>query len=341
MKVSRVERAKRRFGIENPLDDVEFLDDDDFIGEFLKDLKLKGRRSRTLKNYRFALRDLEDFLRDENTHIGKTSERQVMRWKILLQERGLKDSTITLYLQCVSAFFDFLVESWVYPHVRNPAKPVLEAFGDGTNRNPHRRRISLDEMSDFVRGIHHPRDRAIIVLFLKTGIRNSELRNLEMNHVSVGDDLKQKHPAVEEKSIFVDSRIPGNKRKVDTTIPLDGEAIRALKTWLAIRSDNGSDHLFLTTNDGSRLGDHSIRHIVAKYARKRGWYKTGGGAERNVTPHYFRHFFTTQLRVRGMPDIFVDYLRGDSPKTTKDTYTHLSWEEVKSTYEEYIYKFGI
>ena len=68
------------------------------------------------------------------------------------------------------------------------------------------------------------------------------------------------------------------------------------------------------------------------------WYRDGGGPEENVTPHYFRHFFTTHLRDRTGDRGVVKYLRGDVATDVIDTYTHEWGDTVRTVYEEKIYQ---
>jgi integrase len=70
-----------------------------------------------------------------------------------------------------------------------------------------------------------------------------------------------------------------------------------------------------------------------------GWHQTGAGAGENVTPHYFRHFFTTHLRDRTGDRGVVKYLRGDVASDIIDTYTHNWGDQVRQTYLENIYTF--
>jgi integrase len=80
-----------------------------------------------------------------------------------------------------------------------------------------------------------------------------------------------------------------------------------------------------------------VGQIVTGHAEAHGWYRDGGGAEENVTPHYFRHFFTTHLRDRTGDRGVVKYLRGDVASDVIDTYTHNWGGTVRETYEANIY----
>jgi integrase len=116
---------------------------------------------------------------------------------------------------------------------------------------------------------------------------------------------------------------------------------QVLVRWLAIRPDavSSAEPLFLGTAEGwgERLDPEAVRHVVETHAREWGWYRTGGGASENVTPHYFRHFFTTHLRDRTGDRGIVKYLRGDVADDIIDTYTHNWGDKVRETYEANIY----
>ena len=113
-----------------------------------------------------------------------------------------------------------------------------------------------------------------------------------------------------------------------------------LKTWLAIRPDTPStaEPLFASTSEwGRRITPSMVRSIVTEHARIAGWHRPGGGAEENVTPHYFRHFFTTHLRDRTGDRGVVKYLRGDVADDVIDTYTHNWGDQVREVYERHVY----
>ncbi len=81
----------------------------------------------------------------------------------------------------------------------------------------------------------------------------------------------------------------------------------------------------------------AVHHVVTAHAADAGWYRAGGDREENVTPHYFRHFFTTHLRDRTGDRGIVKYLRGDVAGDIIDTYTHNWGDRVRETYESNIY----
>jgi len=217
-------------------------------------------------------------------------------------------------------------------------------------------------MREFVAGIRHPLHRALVVALLKTGMRVGELCNLDLRDLAIDDEEVREtfalgtRPASPDRpnSLYVTpdatvgeelkrgGRTASNKRKRATVIPIDDELMGTLKRWLAVRPDGPSsaDPLFVGTAEGwgERLDPQAVRHVVERYAREAGWYRTGGGAAENVTPHYFRHFFTTHLRDRTGDRGVVKYLRGDVADDVIDTYTHNWGDQVRETYEANVYQ---
>jgi integrase len=216
-------------------------------------------------------------------------------------------------------------------------------------------------MREFVAGIGHPLDRVVVVTLLKTGMRVGELCNLDLRDLRLADSAASAVYDLGERaqldgkpdSLYVSSepargtvtngeeRTASNKRKRSTVIPVDSELAWTLERWLAVRPDaiSPAEPLFLGVSDhwGRRLTTKSARRIVTQHAKEAGWHRAGGDASENVTPHYFRHFFTTHLRDRTGDRGIVKYLRGDVAGDVIDTYTHNWGDRVRETYEEHIY----
>ena len=340
-------------------------DPDDPIAYFLEDLTYHGKTERTRDAYGRILRRFERFLADPDrnpsdntlTPSGAT-HRDCMAWVHTL--RGtVTDSTIASYAAYLHRFYAYMTQVGVFES--NPMTLVVEELDETIEKDPTRREISVDQMRSFVGDINHPLDRALIVTLLKTGMRVGELCNLDLRDLAVDDKQietafdsdPRPQLATRPNSLYVDNepavgkavngerRTASNKRKRATVIPVDEELQRVLKRWLAIRPDSPSpaEPLFAYTAGewGHRLTPRAVRNIVTEHADSVGWYDTGGDAADNVTPHYFRHFFTTHLRDRTGDRGVVKYLRGDVADDIIDTYTHNWGGQVRSTYEANIY----
>ena len=338
---------------------------DDPIEYFLEDLTYHGKTERTRDAYGRVLRRFEAFLADPNRNPSnnplspaEATHRDCMAWIHSL--RGtVTDSTIASYAAYLHRFYAYMTQVGVFES--NPMALVVEELDETIEKDPARREISVDQMRSFVATIHHPLEQALIVTLLKTGMRVGELCNLDFRDITLNDSEittafgADPRPQLTTRSnaLYVDSepavgttvngeqRTAANKRQRATVIPVDNELQMVLKRWLAIRPDSPSaaEPLFVyTAGDwGRRLTPRAVRNVVTEHAEAAGWYDTGGDAADNVTPHYFRHFFTTHLRDRTGDRGVVKYLRGDVADDIIDTYTHNWGGQVRATYESNIY----
>jgi len=330
----------------------------DPVGYFLDDITYHGKSDRTRASYERVLRDFESYLTDshQSLPVREASHRDCMAYVHSLRG-NVEESTVATYASYLHRFFAYMTQVGAFES--NPMTLVMEEMDESINTDPTRREIDLQSMRTFVDSISHPLERAIVVTLLKTGIRAGELCNLDIRDLNLESPGPRPEIPVRAgldgrpDSLFVaaapargeasngEERTASNKRKRETTIPVDAELASVLRRWLAIRPDTQSpaEPLFVSTSDswGERLTPNMVHHIVESHAREFGWYTDGGGAEENVTPHYFRHFFTTHLRDRTGDRGVVKYLRGDVAQDVIDTYTHEWGTRVRDVYEAEIY----
>ncbi|MFB6125300.1 MAG: tyrosine-type recombinase/integrase [Halanaeroarchaeum sp.] len=335
----------------------------DPIDYFVEDMAYHGRSERTREAYERVLLDFHEYLStgrsrsdDQAVPIEEATHRDCLAW-IHDRRDDLAESTIASYASYLNRFYSYMVA--VGEFEQNPMTLVMEEMDERIDTDPSRRDVSLAEMQEFVGGIRHPLDRAVILTLLKTGMRAGELCNLDVRDLNVDGlavDTGEIRPELRGRpySIFVpaapaagaeyngERRQESNKRKRDTVIPVDDELRETLERWLAIRPDvrSAADSLFVSTDRGwgQRLTGSGVHHLVRQHAEAVGWYEPAADAGTNVTPHYFRHFFTTHLRDRTGDRGVVKYLRGDVASDVIDTYTHNWGDRIREVYEENIYR---
>ena len=332
---------------------------------FLDELDQFGRSERTLDAYDRVLTQFTDYLESERgittSHFENATREDCLAW--LNSLRGeYSESTIASYTTYVNRFYRYMLE--VGTLHENPMSLVIEESSERIQTDPTRRDISVESLQQFIRDIHHPQHRALFVLLSKTGIRAGEAVNIDIRDIQLSTIAIEDHYGVLPRgqlvgrgpSLYVSSepergkayngevRSASNKRQRDTIIPIDRELETAVIQWLAIRpSTTGpAEPLFVSTKHdwGERLTIDQLRHTVREYAKSNGWYAEGAESGENVTPHYFRHFFTTHLRNRIGDRGVVKYLRGDVADDIIDTYTHNWGDLVRSTYERHIYSIS-
>lgn len=327
----------------------------DAVEYFLDDMEHHGRNQRTVEAYQRVLASFEQFLGAESDRSPLDAGYRDCMAYIHRLRTEYEDSTVASYASYLNRFYGYLVR--VGQHDQNPMELVLEEMNESIESNPVRRDISIVDMRRFLETVRHPLHRAIVTTLLKTGIRSGELTNLDLRDVHLDHEAMHWDPRVDiankPDSLYIPAehefgresggvvREASNKRKRDTTVPIDAELKDALIRWVAIRPDcPGSSAPFFTgTADrwGERLTIDMVHYIVEEYAADVGWYRVGGGPSENVTPHYFRHFFTTHLRDRTGDRGVVKYLRGDVADDIIETYTHDWNDRVREIYLANIY----
>ena len=323
----------------------------DHVEYFLSDIDYQGKSPRTREAYGRVLRDFQRYLDSRDLDVASANHRDCMAY--IHQLRGdVGESTVATYTSYLHRFYDYMLR--VEELEDNPMAVVVEEVDESINTDPARRDISVPEMRSFVATIDHPLHRAMVVTLLKTGVRAGEHCNLDRRDLNLSGLEFEHRPRLDGRpnSLFVDStptaskvyngerRTASNKRKRATTIPVDDELAAVLEMWLRMRPDpvGEADPLFLSTKEwGRRLTPDMVHHVVETRARDADWYRDGGGPEENVTPHYFRHFFTTHLRDRTGDRGVVKYLRGDVAQDIIDTYTHDWGTRVQDMYLNNIY----
>ena len=202
-------------------------------------------------------------------------------------------------LAAIRKFFTFLEENHVI--AGNPANTVKGARRE--QKEPgilykEQYKALLYEASDSVR------DYAIIMTFLQTGIRLSELVNLRV------DDIDFEHRILTVRQ---------GKGKKDRHIPLVDEAVKALRNYVRYRNTELilDDDIFFLAKNGTSLNVSSVKYLVAKYVKK-------AGIRKKVSVHTLRHTFGAHKADKQMGIATLQELMGHKKKETTLKYIHLA-----------------
>ncbi|AWB27312.1 tyrosine-type recombinase/integrase [Halococcoides cellulosivorans] len=321
---------------------------------YLDDLSVQGRSDRTIDAYRRVLADYEAFLDRRHSAPDEATYRDCLRWVDSIRSDHA-ESTVATYASYLHRFYAYMTSIGAFDD--NPMSMVVEEMSESIDSDPTRRDLSIEDIRALVARIDHPLEVAVVMTLLKTGIRAGELCNLDQRDLVLADDPRdvtvRGQLESREAALYIDSqpsrgattngerRDESNKRQRDTIIPVDDELSGVLRRWLAIRPDprTAARPLFTRTGSGwgTRLRIETVHRIVTDHAAAMGWYRDGASAGENVTPHYFRHFFTTYLRDRTGDRGIVQYLRGDVAQDVLDTYTHNWGQRVREVYLDAIY----
>ena len=161
------------------------------------------------------------------------------------------------------------------------------------------------EPSDIARiGMLGAKRELLIQTFLQTGIRLSELVNLQV------DDIDFEHRILTVRQ---------GKGKKDRHIPLVDEAVKALRNYRRYRNTQmieDDDILFLAKN-GTSLNVSTVKYTVAKYVQK-------AGIRKKVSVHTLRHTFGAHKADKHMSLASLQELMGHKKKETTLKYIHLA-----------------
>ena len=316
--------------IENNQADLLQMPDNELIKGFLHDCELRRLSPATIEGYRSSLNIVSRFLRRKGLSIRKLDKGSLGILLGFLVEQGYVYNTLLQYFAALSGFSDYLV--WEGIIQTNSIVPFRKRYLR-QYKNQHgleRKLISVDEMARLINSILNPRDKAIVTLLAKTGIRRGELIRIDV------DDIDWV-----EQSI----RLKPHPKRSNCTVFFDDETARVLRRWVKARQNyhikRDCKALFINER-GGRLKRHGVYHAVTKYAQRIELHTpTSKRMEDHFTPHCCRHWFTTHLRRNGMRRELIKELRGDARNDSVDIYDHIDKKELKRAYIAAIPVLGI
>jgi integrase/recombinase XerD len=188
------------------------------------------------------------------------------------QDRGLRISTVRTRLACIIAFLHFLMEQDVIsgsPLRRSIKLKLPDVLPRAMNPSDVRKLLSV---------VDDIRDRALILLLLRTGIRIGEALGLRLNDL----DIKDRKVHLFE----------GEKNSMGRVVYLSDDALFAIKLWLR-RRDKNKEFIFYGQGNG-HICYSTGRGLFVKYLKKAGLDQKG------YTVHCLRHTFASELLNAGM-----------------------------------------
>jgi tyrosine recombinase XerC len=286
---------------------------DVYIESFLNYLKTERNASEhTIINYSIDLHEFAGFMGKQKTkNIADIDYLDIRSFLAALKDRDLSKSTVARKLAALRSFFKYLLREKVL--VSNPT---------GTVPTPKRNKtlpsfLDIKEVEHLLEtptgvGRQACRDRAILELLYSSGLRVSELVQLDVS----GLDLLSGLVKVKGK---------GKKERI---VPIGSLAIKALEGYLAHRSLKAGMRAPLFFNRANtRLTDRSVRRMIEKYRRQ-------AGIAKHVSPHTLRHSFATHLLDRGADLRSVQELLGHESLSTTQIYTHVTTQRLKEAYDK-------
>ncbi len=258
--------------------------------QFINHLKQVGRASATILAYGNDIAQFNTFLETEGVKLlEEISKDNIENFKKDLLNKSYTTKSIARKLNSIKTFFRYLKSEQMIKN--NPSDNVAHPK---YILSPPRilTKMEYRSLRDVCR--HDYRMYAIIEMFLQTGIRISELANLEMEDVSDGKLTIREYES-----------------HVERIIPLNKPASQALENWLSIRPESDSFSLFLTKT-GRKFQVRNIRTAIDRYFKLADIH--------NATVNDLRHTFIAHQLKAGTPLTLVSKLAGHKRLSTTEKY---------------------
>lgn len=295
----------------------------DYILDYVEHLEVEGgRMPKTAENYRHYIERFVEFTGD--IPVKDITAEVVRKYRLWLNryrnDKGDELATITqsFHLIALRGFLGYLskrdIESLAPSKIELPKvarKQVTFLHYDEVRRMIEEIDISSEQ------GL---RDRAIVELLFSSGLRVSELVNLNRDHINTKRrEFMVRGKGQKDRPVFI-SQVAADwvdrylDARQDSLVPLFISYSRNLPPS--------------TSGDYRRLNARSIQRMVTKYAKL-------AGITKHVSPHTMRHSYATDLLMNGADLRSVQSMLGHSNIATTQIYTHVTDAHLKEVHEKF------
>lgn len=267
----------------------------------------------TLKAYQRDLLQFQTWLKknDNAKVIVKADSLDIRQWVATLHRQGVGGTTLQRKLSSLRSFYQFLIRKQQLKN--NPAVDIRAPKSSRTLPDTLDAEVLtqlLEIPGDSILAI---RDRAIMELFYSSGLRLSELINLDVEHIDLDEGTLR---AIGK----------GNKTRI---LPIGRKAREALLKWKknrTILSKDNENALFVSQR-GTRISTRSVQQRLNHWRKKQ-------GLEQHIHPHKLRHSFASHILESSGDLRAVQELLGHADISTTQIYTHLDFQHLAKVYDK-------
>jgi integrase/recombinase XerD len=293
----------------------------DDIESFLNYLRVeKGFSSNTTAAYNNDLGQMVKYA--EDAAAGKSimpdwagfSRQNMLSYLLNLKERNYAVTTVARKVAAAKSFFGFLLAEGkikTNPMDNISSPKVGKALPDTLSISQVRELLAQPAKLETPEA---KRDRAMLELLYASGMRVSELVNLNLVDIDTGNGFVR----------------PFGKGKKERMVPVYPRAAQSVAEYVKdVRPryvHDGSEKALFVNQRGDRLTRQGLWQILKGYAKI-------AGLERRVTPHTLRHSFATHMLNGGADLRSVQELLGHANISTTQIYTHLTSDHIRQAYD--------
>jgi len=282
--------------------------------DFLQQLKIEKRASEhTVKSYQRDLQRLVAYCELHNVDCwADLSSTDVLKHIAERHRLGLSSTSLQRELSASRSFYLFLMKT-----EQADINPALHVKAPKQARKLPKT-LDVDQVSALLdadaSSTLEVRDVAMFELFYSSGLRLSELHELNVEDIDLHD-----------KQLKVVKGKGGKSR----LLPVGAKAISALQAWLKVRPPviDTQENAVFTSVKGKRLGNRSIQLRLKQWCIKK-------GVTEAVHPHMLRHSFASHLLEASQDLRSVQELLGHENISTTQIYTHLDFQHLAEVYDQ-------
>lgn len=289
----------------------------------------KGLSSKTQENYKRFLEKFSYWLKKaklENIAPHELSPSIIWRYRVYLsrqckgvKDRGLKKSTQNYYLIALRNLMAFFAERDI---LALPSEKIKLA------RNKDDREVRFLDIKQIEKLLSMPdisttkglRDRTILETFFSTGMRISELIQLNIEQIKIEKEGRDMELSITGKG--------GRTR----TVYISERAMKWLKKYLYARNDDKKKALFINyrarKDSPDRLSMRYVQTMIKNYALH-------AGLPANTTPHVMRHSFATDLLAKGVDLKMLQEFLGHKDISATQIYAHVTNKQLRDIHRKF------
>jgi integrase/recombinase XerC len=245
--------------------------------------------------------------------IEKANHHLIRNWILSLMDAGVTARSVNRKISTLKSFYKFLIQGELLES--NPVDRIIMPK-TGKKLPVFVQENEINRLLDgcyFSKDFTGTRDKAMISLFYGTGIRLSELQQIQFTDLDLNGKMVKVH----------------GKRNKDRLVPFPTEISIVLSEYILRRNelfDGNSPFLFLTEKGEpvySRLIHRVVTHHLAQVTTLD-----------KKSPHILRHSYATHLLNRGADLNAIKELLGHANLSATQVYTHTTFEKLKEVYKQ-------
>lgn len=288
------------------------------IEQFIDALWMEqGLSENTLSAYRNDISGFALWLEKQKKPLFLADEIKIQDYLAYLFEQGTKNRSAARSLSSLKRFYGWCLRE---NRIQTDPTALIEA---PKPEKPLPKTLTEQQVEDLINAadINQAlglRDRAMLEILYATGLRVSELVNLQLNQVSLDPGVV---------------RVIGKGGK-ERLVPLGEEALNWLQRYMKqgrvelLANKTPTSDVFVTKR-GSAMTRQAFWYLIKRYA-----LKVGISADA-LSPHTLRHAFATHLLNHGADLRVVQMLLGHTDISTTQIYTHVADQRLKSIYHQH------